>query len=85
MSLVYISGALTTGSGIENIKKFYEAIGDLCIEKEMQVYIPHKHTDPVQHADVLPQEVYLKDVRQVSKSDLVIAYVGMPSLGVGLK
>jgi nucleoside 2-deoxyribosyltransferase len=82
---VYISGALT---GIENpaiTKAFYEAVGSLIEEMEFQVYIPHINTDPIHNPDVSPRQVFETDKHQVSASDLVIAYVGYPSLGVGME
>lgn len=40
-------------------------------------------TDPVENPDVKPEEVYRRDMGAVSSSDLIVAYVGEPSLGVG--
>lgn len=82
---VYISGALT---GIENplkIKAFYEAVGSLCQEIGFQAYVPHLNTDPTNHPDVSPRQVFETDKHQVSTSDLVIAYLGCPSFGVGME
>ncbi len=82
---VYISGALT---GIENsaeIKAFYEAISSLCQEMLFQAYVPHLATDPTTNPDVSPQQVFEIDKLQVSNSDIVIAYLGIPSLGVGME
>jgi len=82
---LYISGALT---GIENsveIKAFYEAIGSLCQEMGFQVYVPHLTTDPTNNPDVSPRQVFETDKHQVSTSDLVIAYLGIPSFGVGME
>jgi nucleoside 2-deoxyribosyltransferase len=82
---VYISGALT---GIENsaeIKAFYEAIGSLCQKIGFQTYVPHLKTDPTNNPDVSPRQVFETDKHEVSKSDLVIAYLGYPSFGVGME
>jgi len=82
---VYVSGALT---GIENsakIKDFYEAIGSVCKEIGLQAYVPHLATDPTQHPDVSPRQVFETDKHQVSQADLVIAYLGVPSFGVGME
>lgn len=84
-SRIYISGALT---GIENaavIKAFYEAIGSLCQEIGFNVYVPHLSTDPINNPDVSPRLVFETDKHQVSTSDLVIAYLGFPSFGVGME
>lgn len=80
---IFISGALT---GIENsdiIKADYERVAWLCEELGATVYRPWRNTDPVAHPHVPPREVYELDRYHVSTSDLVIAYVGIPSLGTG--
>ena len=85
MSKVYISGALT---GIEKpveVKTFYEAIGLLCQEIGFQAYVPHMYSDPINHPDVSPNQVFERDKYQVSTSDLVIAYLGSFSFGVGME
>lgn len=82
---VYMSGALT---GIENptaVKAFYETIGLACQKLGLQAYVPHIATDPTQHPDVTPRQVFETDKHQVSQADLVIAYLGVPSLGVGME
>lgn len=82
---VYISGALT---GVENsaeVKALYEAIGSLCEEMAFQAYVPHLATDPTNNPDVSPRQVYEIDKLQVSNSDIVIAYLGIPSFGVGME
>ena len=85
MSKVYISGALT---GIEKpveVKTFYEAIGVLCQEIGFQAYVPHMYSDPINNPDVSPSQVFERDKYQVSTSDLVIAYLGSFSFGVGME
>jgi nucleoside 2-deoxyribosyltransferase len=82
---VYISGALT---GIENsdaIKSFYENIGSLCKNMGFESYVPHLNTDPINHPNIDPTKVFETDKHQVSSSDLVIAYLGLPSFGVGME
>jgi len=81
---VYISGPLTNHDDVDALKAFYERISELCRRKGMEVYIPHTQgTDPVLNPDIHPKDVYLEDMRQVARADLVIAYVGLPSHGVG--
>ncbi|MBD2006177.1 MULTISPECIES: nucleoside 2-deoxyribosyltransferase [Cyanophyceae] len=82
---IYISGALT---GIENsaaIKAFYETIGSLCEEIGFEAYVPHINTDPINNPDISPRQVFETDKHQASTSDLVIAYLGSPSFGVGME
>jgi nucleoside 2-deoxyribosyltransferase len=82
---VYISGALTGIEQPEEIKAFYEAIGSLCQETGFQAYVPHTNTDPIKNPDLSPHKVFETDKHQVSTSDLVIAYLGCPSFGVGME
>jgi len=82
---VYISGALTGIESISSIRQFYEDIGDICRETGLSPYIPHVKTDPIINSDITPIEVFNTDKREVISSDLVIAYVGYASLGVGME
>jgi len=82
---VYISGALTGLSENSCMKKFYERIAST-VDKVCgtgTAYVPHMNTDPIVHPDVTPEEVYQLDKQKVCTSNLVIAYVGIPSIGVG--
>lgn len=81
----YISGALTGIENTETIKAFYEAIGSLCNELGFNSYVPHLNTDPITHPNVTPEEVYKTDKHQVTQADLVIAYLGYNSFGVGME
>jgi len=67
------------------VKAFYEAIGLICEKMGLQVYVPHLYSDPDRHPDLNPRQVFEIDKHQVSTSDLVIAYIGIPSLGVGME
>ncbi len=81
----YVSGALTGLSKDSNMKEFYEKVAEI-VDSVLgfgTAYVPHKHTDPVKDPDVTPEEVYRVDKERVCESNLVIAYVGIPSLGVG--
>lgn len=79
---IYVSGALTHAG--KKQRKIYEKIGEICGQFSGTVYIPHlKGTDPAVNKIISPQDVWKKDHYQVASSELVIAYVGEPSLGVG--
>jgi len=81
---VYVSGALNAAADIERSKRFYERVGEVCGEVGLDAYVPHTMgTDPIENPDVTPEEVYRRDMAAVSASDLIVAYVGEPSLGVG--
>ncbi len=85
MLKVYISGALTNVDDLPAAKAFYEAIGALCEEMGLEAYVPHLHTDPVRHPGITPRQVFVTDKHHVVRSNLVIAYIGIPSLGVGME
>lgn len=85
MKKTYISGALTGISDPEILKGFYEAIGSLCEELGFQVHIPHLYTDPLKNSKISPFQVFTMDKHKVNVSDLLIAYLGYPSFGVGME
>lgn len=76
---IYVSGALTNSGR----RKLYERIGEVISELGYEPYIPHLHTDPVKNPDISPETVYRIDKERVQSSCLVVAYVGLPSFGVG--
>ena len=79
---IYISGGLTHTA--EKQRVIYEKIAEICKSVCADIYVPHlSGTDPIKHPDVKPYDVWVKDHREVATCDLVIAYVGLPSLGVG--
>ncbi|MBK1987857.1 XRE family transcriptional regulator [Sphaerospermopsis aphanizomenoides BCCUSP55] len=85
MYKIYVSGALTDVENPIETKALYEKIGSVCEEVGLQAYVPHLHTDPVNNPDITPREVFDQDKHQVSISDLVIAYLGSLSFGVGME
>lgn len=79
---IYIAGALTYTD--EKQKLIYKKIADICSEFCSDVYVPHlRGTDPVKNPEVSPNDVWQIDHREIATSDLIIAYVGKPALGVG--
>jgi nucleoside 2-deoxyribosyltransferase len=82
---VYISGPLTNTEHSDELKAFYETIGVLCQKLGLKPHIPHLVTDPKKHPHVTPREVFDIDKKQVLSSSFLIAYVGEPSLGVGME
>lgn len=83
---VYMSGALTGVPDNAVIKDFYVAVGELCQKLGLEVYVPHINgTDPIVHPDVTPSQVFEIDVGEVRQASLVVAYVGIPSFGVGME
>jgi hypothetical protein len=79
---IYVAGALTHAN--DKIKETYLKIAEIFKIICDDIYVPHaKGTDSVNHPDVMPEEVWRLDERAVATSDLIIAYVGEPSLGTG--
>lgn len=82
---IYISGALTAVENIRHLRSFYEAIGRLCETHGYSVHIPHLYTDPVLNVDISPSMVFNTDKAAVLSSDILIAYLGVKSFGVGME
>lgn len=85
MRTAYISGALSNLANPDEVKGFYEAIAEVCSRYGLTPHVPHLYTDPVANPDISPREVFENDKSLVMSSDLVIAYVGIPSIGVGME
>ncbi|HSN75416.1 MAG TPA: nucleoside 2-deoxyribosyltransferase [Anaerolineae bacterium] len=85
---VYVSGPLTSIdiSTAHRLKQLYVAIGDLCWKSGYEAYVPHTNgTDPIANPQTSPSQVFRIDKEKVQSSDLLIAYVNIPSLGVGME
>jgi 2'-deoxynucleoside 5'-phosphate N-hydrolase len=84
---VYISGALTDMDEDQRAKLrgFYEKLGEVCREFELEPYSPHVYADPKLVAHLTPEDVDRIDRLAVTQSYLVIAYIGIPSTGVGIE
>ena len=85
MSRTYISGPLTSTARSQktDLRHFYEQIAEACRHHGLDVYLPHLHTDPAKFPKLTPSEVYHKNSQEIKKAEMLIAYVGEPSLGVG--
>ncbi|MBU1483207.1 MAG: hypothetical protein KKH12_16205 [Gammaproteobacteria bacterium] len=81
---IYISGALTIAPSW--VKPFYEDLSSALVERcAVKTYVPHLHSDPIMNADLTPAQVYEIDEGVIRRASLVIAYLGAPSLGVGME
>ncbi|MHA1440067.1 MAG: XRE family transcriptional regulator [Promethearchaeota archaeon] len=85
MLKIYISGALTPTNinNPEELKNFYEKIAKVCNEQGFIAYLPHLNTDPIKFPQYSPKDVYKINTSKILESTFIIAYVGIPSLGVG--
>jgi nucleoside 2-deoxyribosyltransferase len=80
---IYISGALLAASDLGVAKSLYESFGTTCRQAGHRPYVPHTKNDPARLDEAKPKSVYESDAKMLLKSDLVVAYLGEPSLGVG--
>jgi hypothetical protein len=85
--MAYISGALTgmPENEREKLRQFYLKLGEVCENVGLQPYIPHLHGDPTLFPDLTPEQVDFIDRSAVTQSLVVVAYVGIPSTGVGIE
>jgi nucleoside 2-deoxyribosyltransferase len=78
-----MSGPLTGLAQPEEVKGFYVALRAACAEAGLDLYLPHLFSDPTEQPGLTPRQVYELDREQIAAAELVVAYVGLPSLGVG--
>jgi len=79
----YISGALINAARLEEARGLYERMADACASAGCTAYVPHQHADPVRDPHLPNTEVARRDLAAVHAADVLVAYVGEPSLGVG--
>ena len=79
-----MSGALTNVDDPAALRALYLEIAAILRGEGYEPHVPHTSaTDPVGHPDASAVDVYTTDARAVADSDLLVAYLGVPSLGVG--
>jgi len=81
--LAYISGALINAAALEQSRALYERFADACREAGWDAYVPHQHADPIRDPHLSNVDVAERDLENVTAADVLVAYVGEPSLGVG--
>ena len=64
-------------------KDLYNYIASISLDAGIEPYVPHKNTDPRKDSDVSPNEVFNIDLSNMLNSEIIISYIGCPSLGVG--
>jgi 2'-deoxynucleoside 5'-phosphate N-hydrolase len=83
MLAVYISGALMGASDLPRVRELYEEFATVCEREGCTAYLPHRNTDPETTAFLSTDSVAEQDIAKLSKADVILAYLGEPSLGVG--
>lgn len=81
--IVYISGPLQAAHDLDAARSFYELLAEVCRSTGCEAYLPHQRTDPVHHASTSAASVFHRDIDALSRTDLIVAYIGAPSSGVG--
>ncbi len=82
---IYWSGALTGVPDVEVKKAFYESLAAVAAQLGFSNYLPHQNSDPTNDPDITPEAVYQMDNQRIEEAGLVVAYLGQPSLGVGME
>jgi 2'-deoxynucleoside 5'-phosphate N-hydrolase len=83
----HISGIITNLPKGQKKKflDFYDQLALVCRRHGWQTFVPHHFIDPEEFPASSPAEVYDREMRDLKEADVVIAYVGQPSLGVGME
>lgn len=83
---IYIGGPLTNLQHPEQTKSFYKNLATVAVKNGHESYLAFLNgTDPVANPEITPRDVYARDIAELDKSDLMVAYVGEPSTGTGLE
>lgn len=81
---VYVAGAFNHAES-ESTKAFMRRIGE-SLEKAGYTFLaPYSIADPEKAAGVSPEEILEFDEDCICEADAIVAYVGVPSLGVGME
>jgi len=80
----YLAGGLTRAP--METRKLFDELKLACEEVGVTLYCPHEHTDPQKGMESLEsREVYNLDVKKMLENEILVAYVGEPSLGTGVE
>ena len=86
--IMYVSGTLTcedTETGVR-LREFYGQVGEVGKEFGYYPYIPHLYGDPKNNINNLRPSIVDKiDRKAVTSSSLLVAYIDLPSTGVGIE
>jgi 2'-deoxynucleoside 5'-phosphate N-hydrolase len=84
---VYIAGPLTNCKGFLANRNLCDIIVNVCEQHSFIPYAPHieKRKRDVARQSANPTMIFKWDYECLKQADLVIAYVGIPSMGVGME
>lgn len=81
---IFFAGPLTNLRDPDARKLFYRKLDGIARQNGFDSFWAFMSgTDPVKDPDVDPEYIYDKDLKELEKSNLMIAYVGEPSTGTG--
>ncbi len=78
---IMVAGPINVNS--KQLMSFYDAILGICDKLGKRTFCAYKFSNPHKTSNVTPEEVYNICKELVSKSKLLLAYVGHPSIGTG--
>lgn len=83
---IFFAGPLTDLKDPEGTKAFYLKLAGVAQKNGVDYFWAFLNgTDPVKNPEVTPDDVYRRDITELEKSDIMVAYVGEPSTGTGLE
>lgn len=81
---IFFAGPLTNLKDPDATKKWYRDMAGIANKNGFECFWAFMSgTDPVKDPGVDPEYIYNKDLTELEKSNLMIAYVGEPSPGTG--
>lgn len=83
---IFFAGSLTDLKNPDKTKEFYVKLALVAKQNGFDYFWAFLNgTDPVANPDVTPSDVNKRDIAELDKSDLMVAYVGEPSTGTGME
>jgi len=83
---IFFAGPLTDLKNPKKTKAFYVQLATVAKSCGYDYFWAFLNgTDPVKNPDVSPSDVYHRDIDELDKSDIMIAYMGEPSTGTGME
>lgn len=83
---VFISGALSSVSGLVRLEVFYDMIAEICESRGFCAFLPYRDANPGKIEGFTNDRLYLSNMDHIkNRTDLIIAYAGLPSAGVGME
>jgi nucleoside 2-deoxyribosyltransferase len=83
---IFFAGTLTNLKNPVTTKAFYHRLAEVARANGFDYFWAFLNgTDPILNPDVSPKQVYQIDTKQLSDSDIMVAYMGEPSTGTGIE